>query len=78
MALAGAAKEGNEGFLKVHRSVAGDTISIKNHAMLPNLSPASRFMCYSPFRFKVEGAENRPQGTSYPHVVIGKWRGRRW
>ena len=39
MILAGAVRVGKEGFLRVHRSVAGDTISIKNHAILPTLSP---------------------------------------
>ena len=65
MILAGAAKAGIEGFLKVHRSVAGDTISMKNHAMFPDINQTRLEVHWdSPFRFNLDGAENRPHGTS--------------
>lgn len=41
MIFAGAPIDGSEGFRKVHKNVAGDTISMTNHAMLPARSASN-------------------------------------
>jgi len=37
MIFAGAPIDGSEGFRRVHKNVAGDTISMTNHAILPTI-----------------------------------------
>jgi hypothetical protein len=72
MIFAGAPIDGSEGFRNVHKNVAGDTISMTNHAILPTIS-ASAAMAVNQLTIQIELGRSRKSAPWYIESPCSYW-----